>query len=134
MWRTFVVLVWFHITLATFRARITTIHLYLSKLYLKHYWFHFFWTQCIHNYDGHEVNSVLFHYYWWKATLLLRCAGNTLDCATSTPVHVLAASVDVFFVVQLYCVQPKLFLQYCENNVSVGLTLYHLATCIHISK
>jgi len=36
------VLVWFHITLATFRARITTIHLYLSKLYLKHYWSHFF--------------------------------------------------------------------------------------------
>jgi len=23
-------------------TRITTIHLYLSKLYLKHYWFHFF--------------------------------------------------------------------------------------------
>ena len=28
-------LVWFHITLTTFRARITTIHLYLSKLYLN---------------------------------------------------------------------------------------------------
>ena len=42
MWRTFVVLVWFRIiTLTTFRERITTIHLYLSKLYLKHYWFHF---------------------------------------------------------------------------------------------
>jgi len=40
--RTFVVLVWFRITLTTFHARITTVHLYLSKLYLKHYWFHFF--------------------------------------------------------------------------------------------
>jgi len=35
-------LVWFCITLATFHARITTLHLYLLKLYLKHYWFHFF--------------------------------------------------------------------------------------------
>ena len=35
-------LVWFRITLTTFRARITAIHLYLSKLYLKYYWFHFF--------------------------------------------------------------------------------------------
>ena len=32
----------FGITLTTFRARITTIHLYLSQLYLKHYWFNFF--------------------------------------------------------------------------------------------
>jgi len=37
-----VVLVWFRITLTIFRTRITTIRLYLSKLYLKHYWFHFF--------------------------------------------------------------------------------------------
>jgi len=44
--RTFVVLVWFHITLTTFCARITTICLYLPKLYLKHYWFHFFQTRC----------------------------------------------------------------------------------------
>jgi len=36
------VLVWFRITLTTFCARITAIHLYLSKLYLKYYWFHFF--------------------------------------------------------------------------------------------
>ena len=35
-------LVWFCITLATFCARITTICLYLPKLYLKHYWSHFF--------------------------------------------------------------------------------------------
>jgi len=33
--QTFVVLVWFRITLTTFLARITTIHLYLSKLYLN---------------------------------------------------------------------------------------------------
>ena len=42
MRRTFVLLVWFRITLTTFSARITAIHLYLSKLYLKYYWFHFF--------------------------------------------------------------------------------------------
>ena len=42
MRRTFVVLVWFCITLATFYARITTICLYLPKLSLKHYWSHFF--------------------------------------------------------------------------------------------
>ena len=30
----------------TFHARITTVHLFLSKLHLKHYWFHFFWTRC----------------------------------------------------------------------------------------
>ena len=35
-------LVWFCITLATFCARIATICLYLPKLYLKHYWSHFF--------------------------------------------------------------------------------------------
>ena len=40
-------LVWFCITLTTFRARIATMHLYLSKLYIKHYWFHFFRTRCI---------------------------------------------------------------------------------------
>ena len=39
-------LVWFRVTLTTFRARITTIHLYMSELYLKHYWFHFFRTRC----------------------------------------------------------------------------------------
>ena len=47
MRQTFVVLVWFHITSTTFHARITTRRLYLSKLYLKHYWFHFFRTRCI---------------------------------------------------------------------------------------
>ena len=40
-------LVWFCITLTTFLARITTLHLYLPKLYLKHYWSHFFRTRCI---------------------------------------------------------------------------------------
>jgi len=36
------VLVWFCITLMTFHAKITTIFLCLSRLCLKHYWFHFF--------------------------------------------------------------------------------------------
>ena len=45
MRRAFIVSVWFRITLTTFLARITTVHLYLSKLYLKHYWFHFFRTR-----------------------------------------------------------------------------------------
>jgi len=45
--RTFVVLVWFRITLTTSRAKITTINLCLSKLCLKHYWFHFFRTRCV---------------------------------------------------------------------------------------
>ena len=43
---TFVVSFWFRITLTTFDTRITTIHLYLPKLYPKHYWFHFFRTRC----------------------------------------------------------------------------------------
>jgi len=53
--RTSVVLVWFHITLTTFRARITTIHLYL--LYLKHYWFHFSRTRCINKYTQAYTSS-----------------------------------------------------------------------------
>jgi len=36
----------FCITLTTFCARITTICLHLPKLYLKHYWSHFFRTRC----------------------------------------------------------------------------------------
>lgn len=44
-WRwvqTFVVLLWFVITLATLRAKITTVHWCFSKLCPKHFWFHFF--------------------------------------------------------------------------------------------
>jgi len=41
------VLVWFRITLTTFRARITTIHLYLSKLYINIIGSTFFRRRCI---------------------------------------------------------------------------------------
>ena len=55
MRRTFAVLVRFCITLTTFHARITTIHLYL--LYLKHYWFHFSRTRCINKYTQAYTSS-----------------------------------------------------------------------------
>jgi len=58
------VLVWFHITLMTFLARITTIHLYLSKLYIKRYWFHFFSGHGIYISIAvrYNVHFVLYHY------------------------------------------------------------------------
>jgi len=62
--RTFVVLVWFHITLATFLAIITTMSFCLSKLCLKYCWFLFsghgvvvnaIFHQCVRSLDNHSA-------------------------------------------------------------------------------
>jgi len=76
VWQAFVVLVWFHITFTTFRARITTIHLYLSKLYLKHYWFHFFSR---HGVDLEFLAIVWVSWYFLARFSLMWDFGNTVS-------------------------------------------------------
>jgi len=88
MRQTFVVLVWFCITFTTFCARITTIGLYLPKLYLKHYWSHFF------------PDTVYYYYNHFMAVCpgLPRWAGTRRNMHPPIPIQIINHPLSASFI------------------------------------